>query len=209
MNKSSSKTIRIEGATDICTALHHNVFGLMISSQHTLAQSTSAPSMRRQLSSWPPAGATWTACSPCCRLGLSLTSPTRPEKLPSTKVRSRASRIMSSTRTELTVLAPPRSPQAQNHNAWRRPQSNHQPITNIPLNHVPQCHIHTFHEHLEGSLPCCLPGQQLLWNVLSYLSAHYTAKANCKCSCLFQVPLVWDATVKVYRKIDRLGFKEQ
>lgn len=136
MNKSSSKTIRIEGATDICTALHHNVFGLMISSQHTLAQSTSAPSMRRQLSSWPPAGATWTAYSPCCRLGLSLTSPTRPEKLPSTKVRSRASRIMSSTRTELTVLAPPRSPQAQNHNAWRRPQSNHQPITNIPLNHV-------------------------------------------------------------------------
>lgn len=101
MNKSSSKTIKIEGATDICTALHHNVFGLMISSQHTLAQSTSGPSTRRQLSSWPPVGATWTACSPCCRLGLSLTSPTRPEKLPSTKVRSRASRIMSSARTEL------------------------------------------------------------------------------------------------------------
>lgn len=72
----------------MCTTCHSD-FGLAIPSQRTQAPSTSAPSTRRQLSTWPPAGATWTACSPCCRLGLSPTSPTRPEKRPSTKVSRR------------------------------------------------------------------------------------------------------------------------
>lgn len=71
----------------------HNDFGLPNPPQRTQAPSTSAPSMRRQLCTWPPAGATWTACSPCCRLGLSPTSPTRPEKRRSTKVRSCSYRI--------------------------------------------------------------------------------------------------------------------
>ena len=38
-------------------------------------------------------------------------------------------------------------------------QSNHQPIPTMPTAHVPQCHIHTALEHLQGRGLHHLPGQ--------------------------------------------------
>ena len=38
-------------------------------------------------------------------------------------------------------------------------QSNHQPILNMPTDHIPQCHIHTALEHLQGWWLHYLPGQ--------------------------------------------------
>lgn len=56
------------------------------SSQHIPGPLTSARCRRRQPSTWQHAEATWTVCSSCSRRAQSLTSPTSPERLHSTKV---------------------------------------------------------------------------------------------------------------------------
>lgn len=56
------------------------------SPQHTRQSLTSALCRRKQPFTWRRAGDTWTASNLCSRLGLSLTSPTSPERHRSTKV---------------------------------------------------------------------------------------------------------------------------
>lgn len=56
--------------------------------QHTRGSWTSGPYRRKRPFTWQPAEDTWIVSSACSRQGLSLTSPTSPERRPSTKVSS-------------------------------------------------------------------------------------------------------------------------